>query len=627
MQLRDRRHFRRHNRLSLGGNVVLLLPPLPHSNVIMPSSSNKKNKRGKKKGGGNTTSTANGGVSPLLLTSLSALDDDEFGDNDNNQNDDEAEADNVGGHSDASDAVTTTMSTLTIDDVDSVGVEEGGLTSHVSSTRNDGIGGADGADDEEDEKLKSPTLPMSGQQILLALIRLADALAQLTFNTKSSNNEGSNDIETINHWRILPPLVKSAYQMLDDACLLLSNTATKYVLVAKAAAAAAAKTTLKTSSTSSNNNNNNNDNTAVIELASELLKGSEMVGAATYILYSDNDCGSSNALRKYIKQYSSSVILSVVALVQYFVERESQTTTTTTHDDNDNHNAAAQKAGAVWDACDKINTVLPRGNRNAIRRDVLNYVKDCNVTIVEFDELLLQSVNSNKDDNDCNTTDNNNSNTDGNENGNDDNDGMENNDNDDEIMYTAPEIKIVHASINIIKCSKNVLNLILATCEYLGANCVDALLPNTATDDEKHNAVTQRNKALCWITNLHVLANIIGEGVTELGVLLYPPLDFDSSTMNTSDNDSDNDRKNTTNDNNNIVGGNDGLVVTTSRLGQTTLGSKLEYQLRSIINVVTCIENIDFLSHEVVQEAQRLKGAVQIRLRECEEAMIVIVER
>jgi hypothetical protein len=362
----------------------------------------------------------------------------------------------------------------------------------------------------------------------------------------------------------------------------------------------------------------------VIELASELLKGSEMVGAATYILYSDNDCGSSNALRKYIKQYSSSVILSVVALVQYFVERESQTTTTTTHDDNDNHNAAAQKAGAVWDACDKINTVLPRGNRNAIRRDVLNYVKDCNVTIVEFEDLLLQSVNSNKDNDDnCTTTDNN-SNENGNDNG---NDGMDNND-DDEIMYTTPEMKIVHASINIIKCSKNVINLILATCEYLGANCVDALLPNTATDDEKYNAISQRNRALCWITNLHVLANIIGEGVTELGVLLYPPLDFDSSTMNNDDNDDDDDRKNTTNDNNKVGGGNDGdLDVTTSRLGQTTLGSMLEYQLQSIINVVTCIENIEFLSHEVVQEAQRLKGAVQIRLRECEEAMIVTVDR
>ena len=577
---------------------------------IMPSSSNKtKSKRGKKKGG----TTASGGAVPLLLTSLSALDDD---DDDFDGNGEEA-----AGESDA--IITTPLSTLTIDD-GRLGVKDDvGDIPHGTTASGDGGGGnEDGDDDEEEEK------SMDGQQILLALIRLADALAQLTPLDKGSNGSTSGDeIESMSHWRTLPTLVKSAYQMLDDACLLLSNTATKYVLVAKAAAKTTPqKTTSSSSSSSSSNNNKIDDTAAVYELASELLKGSEMIGAATYILYSDVDCGSSDALRKYIKLYSRGVVLSVVSLVQYFEESlhttatatiTTTTTTTTTisaatkFDDKD---AAAQKAGAVWDACDKINAVLPRGNRNAIRRDVLNWVKDCNITIEEFDILLLQSVNKN----DC--TANNNS---SNENDNGDDGMYDNNDDDDEVMYTAPEMKIVHASMNVIKCSKNVLNLILATCEYIGANCVDALLPNTASDDGKYTASTQRNMALRWITNLHILANTIGEGVTDLGVLLYPPLDFES-TMNYYSDDDNDDRKTTTSDNDNVH--DNGDLVVAGRLGQTAIGSKLEYQLRSIINVVTSIGNIEFLSDEVAQEALRLKGAVQIRLRECEEA-IVIVER
>jgi hypothetical protein len=556
----------------------------------MPSSSKTKNKRGKKKGG----TTASGGVVPLPLTSLSALDDDD--DFDDNGDEEEAGA----GESDAT--ITAPLSTLAIDD-GRLGDKEVG-------------GGGNEDDDEEEEE------SMNGQQILLALIRLAEALAQLTPLDRGGNNGTSgNEVESMSHWRTLPPLVKSAYQMLDDACSLLSNTATRYVLVAKAAAAAAKTTpqkpTSSSSSSSNNSNNNNNDDTAgVNELASELLKGSEMIGAATYILYSDVDCGSSDALRKYIKLYSRGVVLSVVSLVQY-VEGSLYTTTTaattkttiiSTATKDDDKDAAAQKAGAVWDACDKINTVLPRGNRNAVRRDVLNWAKDCNVTIEEFDELLSQSVNKN----DCAA--NNNS-------SNENDDGMENDD--DEIMYTAPEMKIVHASINVIKCSKNVLNLILATCEYIGANCVDALLPNTASDDDKYTALTQRNMALRWITNLHILANTIGEGVTELGVLLYPPLDFESTMNNNSDDDND-DRKTTTSGNDIVL--DNGDLVVAGRLGQTAIGSKLEYQLRSIINVVTSIGNIEFLSDEVAQEALRLKGAVQIRLRECEEA-IVIVER
>ena len=72
------------------------------------------------------------------------------------------------------------------------------------------------------------------------------------------------------------------------------------------------------------------------------------------------------------------------------------------------------------------------------------------------------------------------------------------------------------------------------------------------------------------------MARSVGEGVTDLGVLLYPPLDFSSMTMNGHDQEiADNDRD------------------IAPRVGRTALGSKLECQLHAILECVTIIAHVD----------------------------------
>ena len=92
-------------------------------------------------------------------------------------------------------------------------------------------------------------------------------------------------------------------------------------------------------------------------------------------------------------------------------------------------------------------------------------------------------------------------------------------------------------------------------------------------DDD--NATT-REGALRYIYNLHEMARSVGEGVMDLGMLLYPPLDFSSMTTN------DHDRE-IADDNRDIA----------PRLGRTALGSKLECQLHAILECVTIIAHVD----------------------------------
>jgi hypothetical protein len=68
--------------------------------------------------------------------------------------------------------------------------------------------------------------------------------------------------------------------------------------------------------------------------------------------------------------------------------------------------------------------------------------------------------------------------------------------------------------------SKNVLKLILETCEGVGERANWLLLNNDGA------WTPTRPGALTCITDLYDMAQLIGEGVTDLGILLCPPLDF-----------------------------------------------------------------------------------------------------
>ena len=163
----------------------------------------------------------------------------------------------------------------------------------------------------------------------------------------------------------------------------------------------------------------------------------------------------------------------------------------------------------MWDACDKIENSLPRGNRSAMRRELYVWVRDCNESIEEFEGILSSSPRSDRGDEE--------------DDGDGDGEGLE------EETYAETEMSAARASVNVMKCSKNMLNLVLAACDCVGERA-DALSSSTDGGGDDDGATTMTREGVYrYITDLHEMARTVGEGVTDL-VLLYPPLDFSSMT-------------------------------------------------------------------------------------------------
>jgi hypothetical protein len=310
-------------------------------------------------------------------------------------------------------------------------------------------------------------------------------------------------------------------------------------------------------------------------------------------------------------------------------------------DARDDGNEGARKTGAVWDACDRIRKSLPRGNRSAMRRELLVWSKDCIESICEFEGMLSSSPSS-RNDHSC---------------GDEDEDEDEEDDEAEE-SYAESEMAVARASVNVMKCSKNVLGLILAACECVGERADTYSMPSPADihDDGVYaESTTTTTTALRYVTDLHGMARSVGEGVTDLGVLLYPPLDFSASPSTTVTASTDYPREGGTADDG---GGDDDRGGVVPRLGRTALGAKLECQLRAILECVTSIARVDdvdvvddddddddeaadaatanaatsspstsrveCLPKEVMEEADRLTRAVRVRSREVEEAFVVV---
>ncbi len=131
--------------------------------------------------------------------------------------------------------------------------------------------------------------------------------------------------------------------MLNESTSRLHDASTRYTLVAKAATPGA-------------------DDVGVDGLASELLCGTKLLGASCLLLFSPG-CGMCCPLRMYARQYVRGPGESITLLVRHFVgRRESRVV------DVKDGSEGARRAGAVWDACDKIKSLLWRGNRSTMRR-------------------------------------------------------------------------------------------------------------------------------------------------------------------------------------------------------------------------------------------------------------------
>jgi len=245
---------------------------------------------------------------------------------------------------------------------------------------------------------------------------------------------------------------------------------------------------------------------------------------------------------------------------------------------NDGNNVGAQKTGAVWSACDSLRLKLPKGNRAAMRRELMIWVRDCNESIEEFDEMLALGPR-------------------------DDEEG------DEEEQYSEAEMKIARAAVNIMKCSKNILGLVLKVCE-----CVGESLDESQAGDERNKELLQ------LITNMHEVARRIGEGVTNFGVMLYPPLDSSTNEVEFEQWQSTKASKTS------LLDG----EMNIPSLGSTSLGLQLEHQLHALAECVLCIkkselttvtgEPIQTCYSEEVNDA--LKTFLQVIPLRCEDSVV-----
>jgi hypothetical protein len=168
-----------------------------------------------------------------------------------------------------------------------------------------------------------------------------------------------------------------------------------------------------------------------------------------------------------------------------------------------------------------------------------------------------------------------------------------------EDMYTSVEIKIVRAAVNVMKCSKNVLGLVMKACDCVGERIENIVTTSDLTDvpKSKDATITLHHEAemLEWISALHELARSIGEGVTDFGVLLYPPLEWNDSPR------------------------------------ESDLHRQLNNQLQVLEKCVNCIRDASLprsgvsmqscMSDEVVENTERLMNGIRTRVAEVESAM------
>eukprot|EP00586_Coscinodiscus_wailesii_P015279 CAMPEP_0172514552 /NCGR_PEP_ID=MMETSP1066-20121228/260909_1 /TAXON_ID=671091 /ORGANISM="Coscinodiscus wailesii, Strain CCMP2513" /LENGTH=392 /DNA_ID=CAMNT_0013295255 /DNA_START=48 /DNA_END=1226 /DNA_ORIENTATION=- len=278
--------------------------------------------------------------------------------------------------------------------------------------------------------------------------------------TTSENDETETRQCHLSHWRTLPDDVATAYQMMQDGAQLIKASSTKYTLVGKI---------------------NPDDGVAI---NNDFEKGAETLTTAILILHDPvTGCGSST--RHYAREAGHGVLNALVALINDFLNDESA-----------DHETATVKTGALWEMCDIVGKV-PKGNRNAIRRDLFLWVGECQETFEEFKALLDLGVLAV-----------------GNESGGDfawDDfcAGVT------EDQYTEKEIEVAKASVALVKCSRGTMNVVLKACECVGAQV------SSSDDNDKKQVL------LNWINELFERAKRVGDGVTDLGVMLYPPLALD----------------------------------------------------------------------------------------------------
>jgi hypothetical protein len=208
------------------------------------------------------------------------------------------------------------------------------------------------------------------------------------------------------------------------------------------------------------------------KLVADLLRGCELIGAGTHVFLQD-DSGCSRSVRHSAVRAALAVFVNVLHLVECFEDGSVL----------QDEKLGAQRTGAVWESTNTIsNQLLPQGNRNAMRRELFTWTREINDTMEEFQELInLGPAESHAD-----------------------NEAEEEDSFGDDQQYTDDEIAIGKACVGLVKCSRGCMKVTMEACEALGVN------------EEEQNIQS--------ISKLHDLARDVGEGVTDFGSAMYPPL-------------------------------------------------------------------------------------------------------
>ncbi len=256
-------------------------------------------------------------------------------------------------------------------------------------------------------------------------------------------------------------------------------------------------------------------------------------------------------------------------------------------------NVGAKLTGVLWQACEDVER-LPKGNRACMRRELFGWVRECNETMEEFQELIDLGHSS-----------------DGNENENQTNDETDNHWDDfcnnvgTGEQYTPQELPIVEASHALIKCSRGILNLSLKACDCAGDAVAlldqqrDTKSTSPSGDDADASLSNERKLGILqWISNLHELCRKIGEGATDLGCVMYPPLNLSTET-----------------DEHNEEGDADGNLEQEDMWAQTEIGSQVMEQTKNLLRAAHLIHNPIPPSSNVegqAQQEQRVQESIEM---------------
>lgn len=285
----------------------------------------------------------------------------------------------------------------------------------------------------------------------------------------------------LSHYRstpALPEAVQQSYAMLEQGAGLVHATSTKYTLMGKLDAPEQTK------------------------ICTDFLQGCQYLATGCLALH-DPVTGCSKSVRHHARQAVRAILVTTTQLVECFAVDHANST-------QKESQIGARKTGAVWQSCNVIlEKKMPVGNRNAMRRDLLTFKMECNETLTEFQEMIDRGPSLREEDED------------------EDRDKEETKHQQpdssweafldgDEDQYADHELPVAVACVAIIKCSRGSINATLQALEAV-----------TLGEGGESLAATDKAR-LTWMSKLHDFATIVGNGMTDLGACLYPPLNLDS---------------------------------------------------------------------------------------------------